>query len=119
MFYIKYTGSISVAAKSAFGSKSKTVTITNTKTYTVSLSVSAWGEEVNSKTFDLSQYVSDWKHISRLYIDSEYLFARRWVEVSLKDPNYTFTVKGLLQDTDNGLLRGVNTETITKIEVKY
>ena len=94
------------------------MTITNSKTYTVSLSVSAWGYEINSKTFDLSQYVSDWQHISRLYIDAGY-YDSGWVNVSLKDPNYTLTVEGNHQETDNGPLLSTYTKTITKIEVKY
>ena len=94
------------------------MTITNTKTYTVSLSVSATGEQVNSKTFDLSKYVSDWQHISRLYISAGY-YDTGWVNVSLKDPNYTLTVEGSYVETDNGPLSYTNTKIITKLEVKY
>ena len=114
-----YTGSISVAAKSNVSSKAATVTISNTKTYTVSLSVSANGYEINSKTFDLSKHVTDWQHISRLYIDTGYLYDTGWVNVSLKDPNYTLTVEGIHQETDNGPILYIKTKTITKIEVKY
>ena len=95
------------------------MTVTNSKTYTVDLGLSAYGEQVNSKTFDLSQYVSDWQHISRLYIDTGYPYDTGWVNVSLKDPKYTLTVAGGIRNGDGGIERFVITHVIRKIEVKY